>query len=228
LGEQQKTAHISITNEWWTERELNPRPPECKSSWVEETAFRLSSYNSDKLLEHFREFLLVDLRRSNKTTYEAVRIVGNFLDSLDSSEVSRTIVRRYLKPIKSESVYRNTLAAFKRFFRDFLDRPEIVATFKFPQSQFKPKVVPSKEELQRFYDALDSELSEALFLFYASSGLRKNEVLSLTLKNVDFEKRMIVPNCHWGSTKSSYVSFYNEETEQALKRMELGEISCSM
>jgi integrase len=181
---------------WWTERELNPRPPECKSFCLEETAFGLSSYNSDRLLEQFREFLLVDLRRSDKTTYEAVRIVGNFLDSLDGSVVSREIVRQHLKLIKSKSVYRNTLAAFKRFFRDFLDRPEIVATFKFPQSQFKPKVVPSKEELQRFYDALDSELSKALFLFYASIGLRKSEVLSLTLKNVDFAKRMIIPNCH--------------------------------
>jgi integrase len=174
---------------------LNPRPPECKSFWLDETALRPSSYKADKLLEQFREFLFVDLRRSRKTTYEAVRIVGNFLDSLDNSGVSREIVRQYLKQIKSESVYRNTLAAFKRFFRDFLDRPEIVATFKFPQSQFKPTVVPSKEELQRFYDALDSKLSKTLFLFYASSGLRKNEFLSLTLKNVDFAKRLIIPNC---------------------------------
>jgi len=189
---------------------------------MEETAFRLSSYNPEELLGQFREFLLVDLRRSEKTTYEAVRVVGNFLDSLNCSEVSRETVRQYLKQINGESRYRNTLAAFKRFFRDFLELPEIVATFRFPQSQFKPKVVPSKEELCRFYEALDSEVSEALFLFYASTGLRRNEVLTLTVEDVDFSKRMVVPNCHRGSSKFSYVSFYNEEAEAALNRISIG------
>lgn len=31
---------------------------------------------------------------------------------------------------------------------------------------------------------------------------------------------MIIPKCHNGSTKSSYVSFYNEETEKALSKLE--------
>jgi hypothetical protein len=30
---------------------------------------------------------------------------------------------------------------------------------------------------------------------------------------------MIIPNCHWGSTKSSYVTFYNEEAEKALSKL---------
>jgi len=205
---------------WWTERELNPRPPECKSSLREETAFRLSSYDeTGDLLRKFREFLLVDLRRGRKTTYEAVRVVGNFLDSLECSEVSRETVRCYLKQIDGESKYRNILAAFKRFFRDFLEKPELVSTFKFPAAQFKPKLVPCKDDLQKFFNCLDSELSEALFLFYASTGLRKNEVLSLTLKDIDFEKRMVVPKCHKGFTKSSYLSFYNEEAESSLSKI---------
>ena len=193
----------------------------CKSSIRGETAFRLSSYNTRDLLGKFREFLLVDLRRGRKTTYEAVIVVGNFLDSLNGSEISRETVRQYLKQIKGKSKYRNTLAAFKRFFRDFLEKPKIVSTFKFPAAQFKPKMVPSKADLQRFFRVLDSELSEALFLFYASTGLRKNEVLSLTFKDIDFKKRMVVPNCHLGFTKSSYLSFYNEEAETALSKIEV-------
>jgi len=53
-------------------------------------------------------------------------------------------------------------------------------------------------------------------MMYASSGLRKAEILSLTLDNIDFEKRMITPNNHTGNTKKSWVSFYNEEAEEVL------------
>lgn len=60
----------------------------CKSR-LEGTAFRLSTYNIEDLLQQFRAFLSVDLRRSKKTTsYEAVRLVRKFLEGLDSVEVS--------------------------------------------------------------------------------------------------------------------------------------------
>ncbi len=98
-----------------------------------------------------------------------------------------------------------------------------MATFKFPRPAFKPKIVLIKEEIQRFFEALDSKLGVVLFLLYASSGLRKSEILGLTKDSVDFEKRMMIPSGHSGVTKNSYVSFYNGETEQALNKIELGE-----
>ena len=73
--------------------------------------------------------------------------------------------------------------------------------------------------MRLFYDAIELDIGKALFLFYATSGLRQKEVLSLTRKDVDFSKRMVTPNYHSGSTKHSYVSFYNEETEALLKNV---------
>jgi len=191
---------------------LNPRPPECKVA--EETALRLSNK-----LEEFKEFLLVDLRRSERTAYERVRYVRRFLEASNKDSVSREDVRRYLKQISGEATYRNILASLKVFFRDFLQMPQLVATFRFPQTQFKPKMIPSIEDLRRFYEAIDSDIGKALFLFYATTGLRKNEALSLIKEDVDFSKRMVVPNYHSGSTKHSYVSFYNEETEAILRKV---------
>jgi len=104
----------------------------------------------------------------------------------------------------------------KRFFRDFLHKPEVVRSFRFPKKPLKLKRIPSKEDLQRFYEALEKPIEKALFLFYATTGLRKREVLSLKLSDVDFNKRMVMLNCHNGQTKQSYVSFYNEETEKTL------------
>jgi integrase len=54
-------------------------------------------------------------------------------------------------------------------------------------------------------------------MLYATAGLRRQEILSLKLDNIDFEKRMVTPNSHKGETKKSWVGFYNEEAEQTLK-----------
>jgi integrase len=47
--------------------------------------------------------------------------------------------------------------------------------------------------------------------------LRREEILSLKLEDIDFNKRLITPNNHEGETKKSWVSFYSEEAETALK-----------
>jgi integrase len=85
-----------------------------------------------------------------------------------------------------------------------------------PRQPFRPKRVPGKTDLQSFYEAFDSSIGRALFLAYASTGLRKSELLSLKFENVDFKSRMVVPNCHDGETKQSLVNFFGEEAEKAL------------
>jgi integrase len=102
------------------------------------------------------------------------------------------------------------------FFRDYLGRAEVVQTFRFPRKEFKPKMVPSRADLQRFYVELDSVRGRARFLLYATSGLRKNEVLSLHREDIDLEKRMIVPRKRATRTKRTWVSFFNEEAREAL------------
>jgi integrase len=107
----------------------------------------------------------------------------------------------------------------KVFCRDFLHKPDLVASFKFPRFSFKPKSIPTKKDLEYFYSSLPTLKDKALFLLYTTSGLRRMEILSLTIDEVDFDKRMIVPINHNGnSTKNSWVSFYNHETEQVLNQ----------
>jgi integrase len=54
-------------------------------------------------------------------------------------------------------------------------------------------------------------------MLYATTGLRRDEILSLKPEDIDFSRRMITPNTHNGETKKSWVSFYNDEAEIALK-----------
>ncbi len=116
----------------------------------------------------------------------------------------------------SASYYKNALTALKVFFRDFLKMPEVVET-KFPHQIFRPKQILSREQLRQFYSCLETAKEKALFMLYATTGLRREEILSLKSENIDFSKRMIIPNNHDGETKKSWVSFYNEEAEQVLQ-----------
>jgi integrase len=179
----------------------------------------LLDVHESTILETFKEFLIVDLRQSEKTVYEKVWYISKFLKTLNRplKDITREDIRQYLKNhVKNNATYKNTLGSMKTFFRDFLEMPYLIQTFKFPRQPFQPKIIVTKEELQRFYNAIDSTKEKALFMLYATSGLRRKEILSLKLTDIDFNNRMIIPKVHSGETKKSFVSFYNAECEQVL------------
>jgi len=196
---------------WWAGPDLNRRP----------SARQAPGMPTEELLTKFREFLKVDLRRSDKTAYEHKYYIKKFLNTLTKPVENATIedVRQYLKNLKdiSSAQYKNILMALKVFFRDFLKMPEVVSSFKFPHQVFKPKQIVSKEQLRRFYECLETPKEKTLFMLYATTGLRRDEILSLRLEDIDFSKCMITPDNHKGETKKSWVSFYNDEAELALK-----------
>jgi integrase len=144
--------------------------------------------------------LKVDLRRSDKTAYEHTYYVKKLLNKLPKSVESATAedAREYLEGLKgiSSAQYKNILMALKVFFRDFVKAPEVVASFKFPHQVFKPKQIPSKEQLAQFYECLQTPKEKALFMLYATTGLRRDEILSLKLEDIDLSKRMVTLNSH--------------------------------
>jgi integrase len=107
------------------------------------------------------------------------------------------------------------LKALKCYFRKYL-KLDTMDSFRFPKEPFIPKRVPTREQLQKLYAALPTLKERALFLLYATSGLRKNEVLSMRLEDLDLDRRIIVPNIHIGNTKKSWIGFFNEEARQVL------------
>jgi integrase len=162
----------------------------------------------------------VDLRRAKRTACEKVWFIRKLLKTIDKNQnkITKEDLRTFLKTLEnySRAYYKNTLMALKVFFRDYLEKPELVESFRFPHQVYKPKHIVSKEDLRRFFAALESPKEKALFLLYATSGLRRQEILSLKPEDIDFEKRMITPNNHLGETEKSWCSFYNEEAERAL------------
>jgi integrase len=211
VNSSNNTGNNGNVDDWWAGPDLNRRP----------SARQAPGIPSEQLLTKFREFLKVDLRRSDKTAYEHTYYIKKFLNELPKPVESATVedVREYLKSLKraSSAQYKNILMALKVFFRDFLKMPEVVSSFKFPHQIFKPKQILNKEELVQFYKCLETVKEKALFMLYATTGLRRDEILSLKPEDIDLNKRMITPDNHSGETKKSWVSFYNTEAEQALK-----------
>jgi len=67
----------------------------------------------------------------------------------DPAQVTSEDLRAYPAQFKKRpNTYANVLKSLKVFFRDFLDKPNVVESFKFPRRIYAPKTVPSKEDLR--------------------------------------------------------------------------------
>ena len=173
------------------------------------------------LLADFKQFLEVDLQRSRLTVKNHLEQIRRFLKCCDVplEELTVADVRSYFSKFVdgNSNTYSNVLKSLKVFCRDFLQRPNLVATFKFPYREPQPKNIPSKQDLQTFYSALEDLRAKSYFLLYATSALRKKEGRSLLREDVDFENRMINHRVKSSRTKRRRLTFFNSEAEAVLK-----------
>jgi integrase len=169
-------------------------------------------------LSSFRDWLTVVRGSSFKSAQHYMRRVRYILNRIEVLDYENLLTfLRDFKAVHSLGHYGQTLAALK-VYTQYLKVPELLADFVFPHPPFTPKRFWTREELQRFFDALISLKMKTLFLMGATTGLRKGELLSLHIEDVDFDERIVVPKVHTGNTKHSWVSFYNEECGEILGR----------
>ena len=174
------------------------------------------------VLDNFKEFCKVDLQLKEGTIKSLAMYARMFLNFLngDLTDVKVEDIRRFLSTFSGHesSTYRNVLKAVRRFVRDFMGRPDLVQSFRMPPKGYRPKRIPSKEEIRAGFNALRTDKQRAIYLLYATSGLRTNELTTLRIEDIDFDKRMITPNVDGGRTKHTYLTFYNEKAEGYLKK----------
>jgi integrase len=158
----------------------------------------------------------VDLRLKHRTAKKHQRHVKRFLNWTNGSDIDRDIIRSYFKTLESPSVYEHALNALRRYFRDYYHRDDLIQDFKQPYRPFKPRSIPTKDEIRDFYELLSTDKMRAYYLITATSGLRKSEILSLKYSDIDFKNRMIIPKTR-SSSKHTWISFYNEEAEEVIQ-----------
>jgi len=153
---------------------------------------------------------MVDLQLSKGTVRTYRSSLKTFFETVKEPITENTAI---FFAIITRNILTNQRCYFKRYLK--LD---IVDSFKFPKQPYIPKRVPTKEQLQQFYAALPTLKECALFLLYATSGLRKSEIMLLKLEDLDLDRRMIIPNVHSGNTKKSWIGFFNEEAKEVLTK----------
>ena len=155
------------------------------------------------------------MKRHCQNMKRVLRYVGKPVEKTNKNDLR--VFLRGLKDRVDSSTYKNYLASMKRFYRDFLERKGLVDSFQFPTIEIKPKIIPKKKVLRQVYRELKTQRNRALFLMFASSGLRHGEVLGLNrYADVDYEKRMLKPKKEGNQSKHVWVSFYNTECEREL------------
>jgi integrase len=171
--------------------------------------------------EEFQDYCRIDLHLAKTTTqnyFLQAKRFHEYLQESTNSRVDKKIIRQYLKTFRNLSShgYINVLNGVRTFLK-FSDQEELF-NFKYPRKVFKVRSLPRNGELTKFFNILQTNRAKALFLIYATTGLRKQEVLSLRLKDVDFENRMVIPRLahETNTTKKTWITFYNTECEDYL------------
>lgn len=164
-------------------------------------------------------FAKVDLQLATNTirTYKSsLNIFFNRIKEPITEDSIRMFLHGFIEDYPNKSTYSTMLKALKCFFKKYL-KSDITDSFKFPKIPYTPKRVPTKEQLQEFYHVLPSLKKRALFLLFASSGLRKNEIMSMKVEDLDLDRRIIIPAVHSGNTKRSWIGFFNGEAKEILE-----------
>jgi integrase len=194
-------------------------PTDTDESSTNETDAKYVDASVDDVLNDYRQFATSVLDRSENTVDLHTRYIERLLEHADTppAHITQDDITDYLdsEGDVSDATRMNIIGALRVFFRDFLDR-EVMDAFEMPSKSAKPTDVPSKEDLQTFYEALEDPKYKAAFLFAATSGLRSSELCQLTMDDIDEDKRMIVPDKD-SKTKQTWVTFYNDEAAEAFE-----------
>jgi integrase len=167
-----------------------------------------------------REFELaceIDYRLAKRTVKERVFYARKLCDFLGKHPLraERQELREFLTINKrSDAAVKTVRVLYGRFFNTSL-----ATCFKVPQYHRHMIIAPPKEVVARAYAKLRRLDLKTAFLLFATSGLRRHELLELTPSNIDLDKRMIIPRGEDNQTKHTWITFFNVEARRALVKL---------
>jgi site-specific recombinase XerD len=135
---------------------------------------------------------------SDNTQLAYIRAVAQFALFFGKSpeQLGREEIRTYLlyllrKKRVSKSTYRQVLSALRLLYRTTLGKDWLIEGIRHPRSEQKLPVVMSMDEVDRFFDALESLKHRAILMTAYGAGLRVSEVVALRVTDIDSERMMI-------------------------------------
>jgi integrase len=73
------------------------------------------------------------------------------------------------------------------------------------------KELPTKKQIRLGFEGLEEIIDKASYLFTATTGLRKGEIISLQKSQADFVLHSVILK-HFTRKKRSGITFFNDET----------------
>jgi integrase len=171
-------------------------------------------------LDDFLLFAIAKLNLTKLTAKQYSRRVKAFLDGkrfVSDRDIQLFIQKK--KEVCTSNYVSNIISSFKAYFRDYKGL-SWMDSYKHPSSPLKLKPEIQKEDVRKFINAIADLGVKCVAIFLASSGLRREEVLSLKKSDVNRNLRALIPSCHTGQTKHSGITFYNQEAESCLLEYE--------
>jgi len=159
------------------------------------------------------------MRLRPSTVRHTVEDIARFLRA-SNGVISYETIGAYLKSYlgKASKTYNGQLTSLRRFVRDYLNRSMLIASFKMcPVDEIPRTEAPTKKQVRRGFKAQRDTRAKAIYLFTATSGLRKGEILELTKDKINAKLRTVIPQ-HFTRSKRSGVTFYNEEAGEWLRK----------
>ena len=196
---------------------MNPRPRRCQRTEKGFAPLHTPELRvSLDVLKDFEEFMSVNMQLRPETVKHTIQDIRRFLKKSDGI-VSYKAISEYLKGYveKAPKTYNQQLTSLRRFVRDFLGYEELISSFKLAPVDEPKGTDITKEQVKAGFCAQKDVRSKAIYLFIATTGLRKCEVLNLRKENIDFELRAVKPD-HFTRKKRGGVTFYNGEAEEWL------------
>jgi integrase len=148
-----------------------------------------------------------------KTMYRIRAFVRNWGYEFSDKTISNQLTS-YLS--KAPSTYNSEILALKRLAK-YLGREDLLKSYKHAPVDIIPQYTPTTEEIRAGYYALPELKQRAIYLFLASTGIRKGELENLTFDKIDWENRCVKAD-HFTRTKRSGITFFNQETEQIIQQ----------
>ena len=161
-----------------------------------------------RFLTDFKEFLLVNRRLEPTTVKETMQDTKRFL-KMSKYVVCYESVKAYLGSYlsKSAKTYNSQITSLRRFIRDFLKLPDFIMSFKkapVDESRYNENLI-GKEQVRKGFEGLRDTRAKAVYLFTATTGLRKTEILRLRKSMVNLETRTVIP-MHFTRKKRSGIT----------------------
>jgi len=141
------------------------------------------------VVSNFDDYCSINERLEPRVTRDYRNIAKRFLkhsNGVISTETIRSYLSGYLN--KAPKTYNNQLDGLRAFIARYLKRSDLMEGFRKAHVSNNHDVeLPNKRQLKKGFEALGDDRERAVYLFYATTGLRRSELLRLNrFEDIDY------------------------------------------